>query len=81
MRKAGKAATLPKFSDTLALSQPRGADCAYPLALLGQKNSVIMPLISPIMWFGKTYSFHHGNGPKAIAPFAKNKQIATTCIF
>ena len=42
--KAGKAATLPKFSDTLTLSQPRGADCAHPLALFGLKNSMITPL-------------------------------------
>ena len=27
--KAGKAAALPKFSDTLTLSQPRGADYAH----------------------------------------------------
>ena len=33
--KAGKAATLPKFSDALTLSQPGGADYAHPLALLG----------------------------------------------
>ena len=32
--KAGKAAALPKFSDTLTLSQPGGADYAHPLALL-----------------------------------------------
>ena len=32
--KAGKAAALPKFSDTLTLSQPRGADYAHPLDLL-----------------------------------------------
>ena len=32
--KAGKAAALPKFSDTLTLSLPRGADyTAHPLAL------------------------------------------------
>ena len=31
--KAGKAAALPKFSDTLTLLQPRGADYAHPLAL------------------------------------------------
>ena len=32
--KAGKAAALPKFSDTLTLSQPGGgADYAHPLAL------------------------------------------------
>ena len=42
--KAGKAAALPKFSDTLTLSQPRGGDYAHPLALLGQPNSVITPL-------------------------------------
>ena len=28
--KAGKAAALPKFSDTLNLSQPEGADYAHP---------------------------------------------------
>ena len=32
--KADKAAALPKFSDTLTLSQPGGADYAHPLALL-----------------------------------------------
>jgi hypothetical protein len=32
--KAGKATALPKFSDTLTLSQPEGADYAGPLALL-----------------------------------------------
>ena len=32
--KAGKAAALPKFSDTLTLSQPEGADYTHPLALL-----------------------------------------------
>ena len=31
--KAGKAAALPKFSDVLTLSQPRGVDYAHPLAL------------------------------------------------
>ena len=31
--KAGKAAALPKFSDTLTLSQSRGADYAQPLDL------------------------------------------------
>ena len=31
--KAGKAAALPKFSDTLTLSQSEGADYAQPLAL------------------------------------------------
>ena len=30
--KAGKAAALPKFLDTLILSQPREADYAHPLA-------------------------------------------------
>ena len=41
-----KAAALPKFSDTLTLSQPRGggADYAHPLALPCLKNSVITPL-------------------------------------
>ena len=43
--KAGKAAALPKFSDTLTPSQPRGADYAHPLALLGLKNSMITPLL------------------------------------
>ena len=32
--KAGKADALPKFSDTLTLSQPGGTDCAHPLAML-----------------------------------------------
>ena len=31
--KAGKAAALPKFSDTLTLSQSEGADYTQPLAL------------------------------------------------
>ena len=32
--KAGKAVALPKFSDTITLSQPGGgADCAHSLAL------------------------------------------------
>ncbi len=31
--KAGKAAALPRFSDTLTLSQPERADYAHPLAL------------------------------------------------
>jgi hypothetical protein len=31
--KAGKAAALPKFLDTLTLSQPEGADYTHPLAL------------------------------------------------
>ena len=42
--KAGKAAALSKFSDTLTLSQPRGVDYAHPLALLAYKNSLITPL-------------------------------------
>ena len=33
-----------KFSDTLTLSQPRGADYTHSLALLGLKNSMITPL-------------------------------------
>ena len=36
--KAGKAASLPKFSDTLTLYQLGGIDYAYPLALLCQKK-------------------------------------------
>ena len=36
--KAGEAAALPKFSDTLTLSQPEGTDYADPLALLAKKN-------------------------------------------
>ena len=31
--KAGKAPALPKFLNTLTLSQPEGADYAHPLAL------------------------------------------------
>ena len=42
--KAGKAAALPKFSDTLTLSQSEGADYAQPLALPHLKFFVIMPL-------------------------------------
>ena len=42
--KAGQAAALPKSSDTLTLSQPRGADYAQPLALPCLKKSVIKPL-------------------------------------
>ena len=37
-------AALPKFSDTLALSQPGGTDYADPLALLFEKKSLITPL-------------------------------------
>ena len=36
--KAGKAAALPKFSDTLTLSQPGEADYAHSLALPHRKN-------------------------------------------
>ena len=44
VHKASKAA-LPKFLDTLTLSQPgRGADYAHPLALLASNNSLITPL-------------------------------------
>ena len=64
-----KAAALTKLSDTLTLSPPRGADYAHILTLLGKKMSMIMPLISPIIWLINTHSFHHRNGPKA--PFAK----------
>ena len=42
--KAGKAATLPEFSDTLTLSQPGGANYAHPLALPHKKKSVITTL-------------------------------------
>ena len=42
--KAGKAAALPKYLDTLTLSQPRGADYAQPLALPHLKTFVITPL-------------------------------------
>ena len=42
--KTGKATALPKFSDTLTLSQPEGPDYAQPLALPHLKISVIMPL-------------------------------------
>ena len=42
--KAGKAAALPKLSDTLTLSQPEWADNAHPLALLGLKKSLITPM-------------------------------------
>ena len=66
-----KASALTKLSDTLTLSPPRGADYAHILTLLGKKMSMIMPLISPIIWLINTHSFHHRNGPKAIAPFAK----------
>ena len=66
-----KASVLTKLSDTLTLSPPRGADYAHILTLLGKKMSMIMPLISPIIWLINTHSFYHQNGPKAIAPFAK----------
>ena len=66
-----KASVLTKLSDTLTLSPPRGADYAHILTLVGKKMSMIMPLISPIIWLINTHSFHHRNGPKAIAPFAK----------
>ena len=42
--KAGKAAALPKFSDTLTLSQSGGADYASPLALSHLKKFLITPL-------------------------------------
>ena len=42
--KAGKAAALPKFSDTLTLSQPGRADYAHPLAFLAWKKSLITPM-------------------------------------
>ena len=38
--KAGKAAALPQFSDTLSLSQPEGAEHAHPLALLAKKDMI-----------------------------------------
>ena len=51
--KAGEAAALPNFSDTLTLSQPRGADYAQPLALPHLKFSDIMPLLfTEIIWRG-----------------------------
>ena len=43
--KAGKAAALPKFSDTLFLSQPEGAEYAHPLDLIAKKD-MITPLTS-----------------------------------
>ena len=42
--KAGKAAALAKFSDTLTLSQSEGADHAQPLALPHLKIFVITSL-------------------------------------
>ena len=42
--KAGKAAALPKSSDTLTLSQSGGADYAQPLDLPHLKKIVITPL-------------------------------------
>ena len=42
--KTGKAAALPKVSDTLTLSQSGGADYAQPLDLPHRKNFVITPL-------------------------------------
>ena len=41
--KAVKAAALHKFSNTLTLFQPGGADYAHPLALPAYKNSLITP--------------------------------------
>ena len=46
--KADKAAALPKFSETLTLSQPGGAHYAHPLALPHLKISVITPLARKI---------------------------------
>ena len=37
-RQAMQAAALPRFSDTLTLSQREGTDYADPLALLAKKN-------------------------------------------
>ena len=42
--KAGKAAALPKVSDTLTLSQSRGADYAQPMALPHLHFLLITPL-------------------------------------
>ena len=42
--KAGKAAPLPKFSDTLTLSQSGGADYAQQLDLPHLKKFLITPL-------------------------------------
>ena len=52
--KAGKAAALPKFSDTLTLSQSGGADYAQPLDLPHLKFFVITPLYHGV--FVHTYS-------------------------
>ena len=38
--KAGKTVGLPKFSDTLTLSQSGGADYAPPLAFVSPKKSL-----------------------------------------
>ena len=43
--KAGKAAALPKFSDTPNLSQPGRSEYAQPLPLTCPTKSVITPLI------------------------------------
>ena len=43
--KADKAAALPKFSDTLTLSQSEGADYVHPLALPPLQIFVIPPLL------------------------------------
>ena len=40
-----KAATLPKFSDTLTLSHPGGVRLCPPIGFACLKNSMITPLI------------------------------------
>ena len=56
-------APLPKFSETLTLSQSKGADYAHPLALLGLKNSVIMPLLQFKLKIENLYLVRDINSP------------------
>ena len=64
--KAGKAAALPKYLDTLTLSQPRGAYYAQPLALPHLKTFVITPLplatlMKDFMELHPTFQYTHSN--------------------
>ena len=58
--KVGKAAALPKCSDTLTLSQLLGADYAQPLALPDLKNFLITTLIK-VNYLVKAKSFQVAN--------------------
>ena len=54
--KAGKAAALPKFSDTLILSQSGAAD--YPQPLAHRKCFVITPLLHSVAKVYAVLSFY-----------------------